>query len=124
MCSRGEAGTANVAFLGSGGVVSTSSAFRFPLAVSERPGEDMGVRGTAPSDAVAAAATREREGMGAEAPPFDDEEDAIGGLALDLRELLRGLRSCTRGTSCCMGTTLPIIDMWGSYKLEATGTGS
>jgi hypothetical protein len=56
-CSRGEAGTANVAFFGSGGVVSTSSALRFPLAVSERPGEDTGVRGTAPSDEVATAAS-------------------------------------------------------------------
>jgi hypothetical protein len=43
VCSRGEAGTANVAFFGSGGVVSTSSAFRFPLAVSERPGDETGV---------------------------------------------------------------------------------
>ena len=99
--------------------MSTSSAFRFPLAVSERPGEDTGVWGTAPS--VATFATSDKEGMCTE---FDEEEDAIGGLAVALRELLRGLRSCTRGTSCCMGTTLPIIDMWGSYKLEATGTGS
>lgn len=62
-CSRGEAGTANVALFGSGGVVSTSSALRLPLAVSERAGEDRGVRGTAPSDAVATVATSEKEGM-------------------------------------------------------------
>jgi len=63
VCSRGEAGTANVAFLESGGVVSTSSAFRLPFAVSERTGDDTGVWVTAPSDEVATPATRDMEGM-------------------------------------------------------------
>jgi hypothetical protein len=79
------------------------------------------------SDAVAAAATREKEGIRAAASlfVFDDEEEAIGrgeGLALALRELLRGFLSRTRGASCCIGTTLPNKDMLGSYKLGAIGS--
>jgi hypothetical protein len=43
--------------------MSTSSALRFPLVLSARPGDDTGVCGAALSDAVAAAATRVKEGM-------------------------------------------------------------
>jgi hypothetical protein len=43
VCSGEEASTANVAFFGSGVVVSTSSALHFPLAVSECPGDETGV---------------------------------------------------------------------------------
>jgi hypothetical protein len=117
-------GTANVAFLESGGVISTSSAFRFPLAVSERSGDDRGVWCRAVSDAVATAATREKEGIRSEAPVFDDEE-AIGvgeGLALALRELRRGFLSRTRGASCGIPTTLSNKEMLGSYKLWALGS--
>jgi hypothetical protein len=77
------------------------------------------------SDAAAAAATREKEGISAEAPVFDDDEEAIGvgeGLALALRELRRGFLSRTRGASCCIPTTLSNNDMLGSYKLGAIGS--
>jgi hypothetical protein len=125
MWSRGEAGTANVAFLESGGVISTSSALRFPFAVSERSGDDRGVWCGAVSDAAAAAATREKEGIRAEASALDDEEEAIGvgeGLALALRELRRGFWSRTRGASCGIPTTLSNKDRLGSYKLWAIGS--
>jgi hypothetical protein len=92
-------GTANVAFLESGGVMSTSSALRLPLAVSERPGEDTGVCSGAVSGVVTPA-TREKEGIKVGPVFVDDEEDVIGvgeGLALALRELLRGFLSRTRG---------------------------
>jgi hypothetical protein len=108
--------------------MSTSSALRFPFAISERTGEDTGVVcAGAVSDAVATAATREKEGIGVEAVFDDDEEEAIGvgdGLALDLRELLRGFLSRTREPSCCIRTALPDIDMLGSwsYKLGSTGS--
>jgi len=110
--------------------MSTSSALRFPftLVFSVRAGDVTGVWGEALSDAVAAAATREKEGIRAAASLFvfdDDEEEAIGrgeGLALALRELLRGFLSRTRGASCCIGTTLPNKDMLGSYKLGAIGS--
>ena len=61
----GTAGTVNVAFLESGGVMSMSSALRLPwaLAVSERPGEDTGVWSGALSNAVATATTREKDGI-------------------------------------------------------------
>jgi hypothetical protein len=122
----GSPGTANVAFLESGGVISTSSALRLPLAVSGRPGEDTGVC----SGALSGAATSGTVGqVGIKVgTAFDDEEDAIGmgeGLALALRELLRGFLSRTRGACCCIGTSLPkIVDTLGSwsYKLEATGS--
>ena len=83
--------------------MSTSSALRLPLAlaVSERTGEDTGVWSGALFDALATAATREKDGIRVE-PAFDDEEDAIGvgeGLALALRELPRGFLSRLRGTS-------------------------
>lgn len=110
-------------------MISTSSALRFPftLAFSVRAGDVTGVWGEAVSEAVAAAATREKEGIRAAASlfVFDDEEEAIGrgeGLALALRELLRGFLLRTRGTSCCIGTTLPNKDMLGSYKLRAIGS--
>ena len=105
-------------------MVSTSSALRFPLAVSERSGDARGVWGGAESDAAAAVATREKEGIRAEAPVFDDDEEAIGvgeGLALALRELRRGFLSRTRGASCDIPTTL-LKDMLGSYKLWAIGS--
>jgi len=105
--------------------MSTSSALRLPFPFSVRVGDVTGVWGGALSDAVAAAATREKEGMRAETPVFDDEEEAIGsgeGLALALRELLRGFLSRTRGASCCIRTTLPNNDMLGSYKLGAIGS--
>lgn len=114
-----------MAFLESGGVISTSSALRFPLEVSERLGDDRGVWCGAVSDAAAAAATREREGIKAEVPVFDDDEEAIGvgeGRALALRELRRGFLSRTRGASGCIPTTLSNKDMLGSYKLEAIGS--
>jgi len=102
--------------------MSTSSALRLPFPFSVRVGDVTGVWGEALSDAVAAAATREKEGMRAETPVFDDEEEAIGsgeGLALALRELLRGFLSRTRGASCCIRTTLPDNDMLGSSRLGA-----
>lgn len=106
--------------------MSTSSALRLPFPFSARVGDVTGVWGGALSDAVAAAATREKEGMrAAETPVFDDEEEAIGsgeGLALALRELLRGFLSRTRGASCCIGTTLPNNDILESYKLGAIGS--
>jgi len=105
--------------------VSTSSALRFPFPFSVRVCDVTGVWGGALSDAVAAAATREKEGMRAETPVFDDEAEAIGrgeGLAVALRELLRGFLSSTRGASCCIRTTLPNNDMLGSYKLGAIGS--
>lgn len=114
-----------MAFLESGGVISTSSAFRFPLAVSERSGDDRGVWCKAVSDAVATAATREKEGIRPEAPVSGDDEEAIGvgeGLALALRELRRGFLSRTRGASCGIPTTLSNKDMLGSYKLWALGS--
>jgi hypothetical protein len=109
--------------------MSTSSALRFPFAISERTGEDTGVvcAGAESDDAVATAATREKEGIGVKAVFDGDDEEAIGvgdGLALDLRELRRGFLSRTRETSCCIRTTLPDIDTLGSwsYKLESTGS--
>ena len=58
------ASMANVALLESG-VMSTSSALRLRLAltVSERTGKDTGVWSGAFSDAVATAATREKDGI-------------------------------------------------------------
>ena len=107
--------------------MSTSSALRFPLtlAFSVRVGDVAGVWGGALSDAVAVAATREKEGIKAAVSVFDDEEETIGrgeGLEVALRELLRGFLSGTRGASCCIRTTLPNKDMLGSYKLGAIGS--
>jgi hypothetical protein len=61
----GTAGTAKVTFLELGGGMSISSALRLrlALAVSERTGEDTGVWSGAFSDAVATAATREKDGI-------------------------------------------------------------
>jgi hypothetical protein len=105
--------------------VSTSSALRLPLEASDRPGDDTGVRAGPLSDAAAAAATREKEGIKVEGFAFGDEEEAIGrgeGLALALRELRRGFLSRTRGASCCIGTALPNKVILGSYKLGAIGS--
>jgi len=107
--------------------MSTSSALRLPFVVSERPGEDTGVLGGMPSDApLATAPTSEKEGIrAAEVFAPDDDAEAIGvgeGLALALRELLRGFLSSTREVpSCCIRTTLD-KDMTGSYKLGAVGS--
>ena len=91
--------------------MSTSSALHLPIAVSERLGEDMGILGGMLSDVpLATAPTSEREGIReAELLAPDDEVEAIGigkGLALALRELLRGFLSSTREVpSCCIRTT-------------------
>ena len=73
MC--GAPGTENITILEFGGVISTSSALRFPLEVSEQSGDDRGAWYGAVSDV---AAMREKEASMQKQLYFDDDEEAIG----------------------------------------------